>query len=95
MTTASTIALIGRGVFKHNLNLTKDFWEFFLGLMELFMGSHAFSYQKYGMLGPVSQMHVPSTGKELRTDTIAYRHLTRIGTKILVVVLIAVMIRYV
>jgi hypothetical protein len=38
MTTASTISLIGRGVVKHNPNLTEDFWEFFSGFMTLFFG---------------------------------------------------------
>jgi hypothetical protein len=38
MATASTISLIGRGVYKHNPRLTEDFWEFFAGFMGLFMG---------------------------------------------------------
>jgi hypothetical protein len=46
MSTASTIALIGRGAFKHNPNATEDFWEFFSGFMGLFMGLPRFLLPK-------------------------------------------------
>jgi hypothetical protein len=46
MTTASTVALIGRGVFKHSPNLTEDFWEFFPGFMSLFIGLPRFLLPK-------------------------------------------------
>lgn len=37
MSTASTISLIGNGMFKHNPQITDDFWEYFDGFMALFM----------------------------------------------------------
>ncbi|KAF4634070.1 hypothetical protein G7Y89_g4045 [Cudoniella acicularis] len=46
MSTASGIALIGRGPFIHNPRLMEDFWEFFAGFMSLFLGLPRFMAPK-------------------------------------------------
>jgi hypothetical protein len=46
MSTASTISLIGSGVFKENPNLIDDFWIYFEGFMALFMGLPRFMNPK-------------------------------------------------
>lgn len=38
MSTASTVALIGRRIFEHNPQTIEDFWEYFAGFMSLFLG---------------------------------------------------------
>ena len=46
MGTASSITLLGRGVYKLNPNLTEDFWEFSSGFLSLFMGIPRFLLPK-------------------------------------------------
>lgn len=38
MSTASTIALVGRRIFEYNPHTIADFWEYFAGFMSLFLG---------------------------------------------------------